>query len=187
MSELRPLRETVGTRAVEASDYPILRRLELSAQLGVRWRVVGHPSPERYPSTLWDGVQAQHLVFDSIRNEGIGLVTVYDYDAHNRLCKVAAARFANGARVIAQFAIGFEAALQETFDSYDVRKIYLEVPDFNFGELRSLVSRKIFTLESTLKEYRYYANKYWDQHFLSIDRTGLRALTHVNDTSVVMT
>lgn len=169
-------RGSVMLRPIEVADYPVLRRLELSGALGARWRLLDQPSPEHYASSLWDGVQAQHLAFDAATNQALGLITIYGMDTHNRVCRLAAARFENSLRSRMGFLSAFVLAVELTFTTYDIRKIYMDIPDFNFDPLRSFTTKGIMNVEGTLKEFRYYRGTYWDQHIVSIDSSGLAAL-----------
>jgi hypothetical protein len=166
----------ITLRAVEAGDYEHLRRVELSSELAARWRLVDHPSPEDYGRSLWDGVQTQHLAFDTHTERCIGLFTVYAMDRHNRVARFAAARFLNSPSARLGYLVAFREILRLTFDTYDVRKLYMDVPEFNYVQIRSFVERGLFTLEGRLVDFRYLGRRYWDQYIVSIDFASLSGL-----------
>lgn len=175
-SQVDEYRTSLILRPVEAADDPLLRRLELSQELGATWRLIDHPSPEGYAASLWDGVQANYLAMDGRTGGGLGLFSVYGLDTHNRVCRLAAARFDRTARSGLIFLVAFDAVVGATFDTYDIRKIYLDVPAFNFDPIRSMVDRGIFQVEGLLREFRYYRGAHWDQYVLSLSRAGAELL-----------
>ncbi len=108
------------------------------------------------------------------------MFSIYAMDSHNRHCRFAGVRFIHSASSRICFLLAFELAVHKTFDVYDVRKIYMDVPDWNFSPLKGLVSRQVLRHEATLVEYRYFQGRYWDQHILSMTPQSLERLSAMN-------
>jgi RimJ/RimL family protein N-acetyltransferase len=69
-----------------------------------------------------------------------------------------------GSGLAAQAVVVFARYL---FHSFPLRKLYLEIPEFNMPQLRSGVGR-LFQVEGVLREHCYYAGRWWDQHIAAI-------------------
>jgi RimJ/RimL family protein N-acetyltransferase len=60
------------------------------------------------------------------------------------------------------------------FHTFGMTKLYLEVPGFNWPQLRSGEGR-LFRVEGVLRDHDYYAGRCWDSYLLAIypdDGTG---------------
>jgi len=173
-------RGSVLLRPLEAADYPSLRRAELSANVALTWRYGGaHPSPESYAASLWDGVYSHFICFSVERALALGLFTVYDHDPSNRLAAFSAIRFVNDLRSRTEFLVGVYLAMQHAFAVGGVRKLYLETPSYNFENLRSFVTRKIFVVEGKLVDHQFRGGRYWDKYILAATPASLDLLNAV--------
>ncbi|MBN1529173.1 MAG: GNAT family N-acetyltransferase [Thermoleophilaceae bacterium] len=171
----------VALRPLRPDDYPALARWE--GQLGVRWRVRGMtPAPDDWMRRLWQGVLVQFMV---LNNEGnvvgdnivgglsrterqVGLVVVYDADFLNGYAKLAAARFDPGAKG-PHLVFGVGLTLHYVFTHWNLRKLYLEIPEFNLPQFDA-GWQELFEPEGTLREHRFYDGRYWDEHTFAIYR-----------------
>ena len=157
---------------MEPSDYPFLYRQELAASIVHRWRWgASTPSPEDYPTALWRGVYAQYLTTAVGSDQRIlGIVTAYNLDSINGYCYLATVRFMDGLAAAALHLEGCAVFIDFVFSGTPIRKMYFEAPEYNLGELRSLLQHGVLIEESRLKEHRYFDGKHWDYVTLSLYR-----------------
>ena len=163
----------VQLRAVEASDYALLRRLELGPDMLHRWRFGGStPSPESYAAFVNAGVYSQYLVLDVRKLSAptlLGLVVAYDVDLVHGWGYLAAAKFQPGVLAAALFLEGLGMFIELTFRTAPVRKLYLESPEFNLDSFASAIGTILFE-EARIQGHRFYDGRYWDQVILSVSR-----------------
>lgn len=158
----------VSLRPIFASDYEFLYDLLLGEENGYRYRFRGAtPSPEQFVQHLWQAVLAQYVVVDTT-GEPVGLVSSYGYDANAAYVRlaVALAPRAAGRGWAMESAVLF---IQYLFDLWSLRKIYMDVPEFNFTALSSGVG-VYFTVEGQLVGHDYYQGRYWDEYILAVTR-----------------
>lgn len=132
-----------------------------------RWRYRGAPPPlDRFSSDLWQQVLIQFTVRTIEDNQFAGLVVAYNAGAAMRHVYVGA--------VFAPQHVGTGAAAQVTalfaqylFHTFPLRKIYLEVPGFNWPQLQS-GEGWLFDVEGILREHDVYAGQSWDQRICAI-------------------
>nr|MDT0665497.1 hypothetical protein [Micromonospora sp. DSM 115978] len=55
---------------------------------------------------------------------------------------------------------------------WNYRKIYMECPEYNYGQLASGAGRW-FEVEGRLKDFNYYDGQYWDEYLLAISRAQI--------------
>lgn len=164
-------------RPVEPSDYPSLRRMELSEHAALSWRHNGiHPSPESYADNLWAGVHTHFLAFDTVTTTALGLLTTYDHNAVDRVACFAAFRFTSDLSARTHFLRAFYLAMRYAFEASSIRKLYLETPEYNYANLASLVKRGALTVEGRLIEHKLSRGRYWDQVILAATPTTLERL-----------
>ena len=66
------------------------------------------------------------------------------------------------------------------FQYYGFRKLYAEIISYNQGSLR-LARWNGFVQEGCLKDYRWFSNRYWDLHILSISAEEFNQRMKVQD------
>jgi len=105
----------------------LVRRAELAASLGARWRHRGAtPSPEAFAHGLWAGVLAQYVVRSRTDGEPLGLACAYGADLQSGTCLVAFARFVPGEPSPA-FVEAMVRFVDHLFASWPFRKLCAEV------------------------------------------------------------
>lgn len=168
----------IAIRPVESADYAWLRASELSLAMTGRWRLGGgHPRPEHYAESLWLGVHSHYVAFDLSRSSGcLGLLSIYDVDWQNGVGYFAAARFDNSWNGRLGFLFAFQMALGVTFQTTNLRKLYMDTPSYNHDLIRSFVRKGLFTEEGRLIERRYLNGQYFDQYILSVTPAQLASL-----------
>jgi RimJ/RimL family protein N-acetyltransferase len=159
----------VRLRPILQRDYEMLLQIELSEQLGPYWRLRGRtPAPDSYSQTLWGGVLAQFLVVRRDTEQVLGMVTVYNADVMDGHASFSAAKFlrADRSTLILQGSI---LMLDYAFAHFPLRKIYLEVNEYNLPQFSSGIGR-ILKPEGILHAHTFSAGRYWDKHIFAIYR-----------------
>jgi RimJ/RimL family protein N-acetyltransferase len=65
--------------------------------------------------------------------------------------------------------MGIGLFFEYVFGCWDVRKLYMEVAEYNFPQMESGIGR-FFELEGRLRNHTYLAGKHWDQLTLALYR-----------------
>jgi hypothetical protein len=63
--------------------------------------------------------------------------------------------------------IGFALFLNYVFSCFDFRKLYMELPEFNYDQFASGEGR-YFELEARLRDHSFFGGRYWDELVLAI-------------------
>jgi hypothetical protein len=157
----------VALRPITPADYGPLQTLELSSDLSLRWRFRGStPSPEQWAHALWNNVLAQYLVAHN--DQPVGLVVAYRAHFQDGYAFVAATRFGPAKRS-PSLILGFGLFLDYVFTCWDFRKLYMEVPEFNYEQFASGEGR-FFQIEGRLRDHTRLTGEYWDELTLAIYR-----------------
>lgn len=152
---------SVALRPIGPGDYEFLRNAEVSEALGPRWRFRGAtPAPEMYPQALWQGVTAQFAVTERSSPKPIGLVALYNVEAAHGTGYVAVAdlRTGGGPTRVVQGAVLF---LAYVFQTWNLRKLYVESYEFNVAQFQSLCGRLLHE-EGRLRDHLYLGGQHWD-------------------------
>jgi RimJ/RimL family protein N-acetyltransferase len=159
----------VQLRPLTPRDYESMQRLEFSTDLAIRWRFRGStPSPELWAQTAWRTVLAQYVVVTPRQQRAIGLVVAYSANYQDQSAYVAAVGFQSQRRSPVML-LGFGLFLNYVFACWQFRKLYLEVPEYNYGQFASGVGR-YFQVEARLRDHFFFGGQYWDQLTLAIYR-----------------
>jgi len=150
-------------------DIGYLYGLATRPETCFRWRYRGAPPAlDKFAADLWSQVLVQFTVRTAEANEIVGLVVAYNAGFAMRHVSV-------GAVFPPQF-VGTGAAAQATtlfikylFHTFPLDKIYLEVPGFNWPQLRSGEGR-LFTVEGILHDHDLYAGRPWDHRICAVYR-----------------
>ncbi|MFI9406998.1 GNAT family N-acetyltransferase [Nocardia sp. NPDC052316] len=157
---------------LQPGDTEYLYALAVRPENCFRWRYRGvPPAPERFVEELWAQVVTQYVVRRVDDNRPAGHVVAYSADRHGSHAYVGAvfepayAGTGLAAEVITLF-------VRYLFHTFPFRKLYLEVPGFNWPQLSSGEGR-YFQVEGRLRDHVYYAGRYWDHYLCAIyaDRT----------------
>ncbi len=164
--------EQIALLPLTADLLPWVYKLATAPATGFRWRFRGAvPSYDHFVAGLWQGTLAQFVVAARDSGQPAGLVVSYQADMTQGTVYMGAVF----AQELHGSGIGIAATaifMRYLFDVWPLRKIYLEVPDFNYYRFASGEGR-LFVREGRLKEHHYYAGRYWDQHILAVRREHL--------------
>nr|MDT0659074.1 GNAT family N-acetyltransferase [Micromonospora sp. DSM 115978] len=164
--------DTVKLGAIEPDDINFLYALAIRPETCFRWRYRGAPpSFERFVDDLWRQVLVQFVARRATDNQPVGHVVAYGADPAMRYLYIGTVfqpQYAGSglaARAVAAF-------VRYLFHTFPLRKIYLEVPGYNWAQISSGQGR-IFHVEGVLRDHDYYAGRDWDQYLCAIYRSGL--------------
>jgi RimJ/RimL family protein N-acetyltransferase/acyl carrier protein len=147
-----------------------LYEIAISNDVAWRWRYGGAmPSYDEFLRTFSNGVLTQLVVASRMQPEvPIGLVVAYNANLANRTAYLAVvmAPEHTGAGLGAMAAVMF---LKHVFFTWDFHKIYIEMPEFNFGQFSSGAGRE-FRLEGRLRGHTFYAGRRWDHLVFAVYR-----------------
>jgi RimJ/RimL family protein N-acetyltransferase len=167
----------VGLRPVTPSDYEFLFNIEIVAPAAPRWRFRGlTPSFQQFVQLLHEDVLVTFIVLDLENGSPVGSVLAYSPDHRNgvaSIAAIAAPEVYNSGRLIE----GVCLLLDHVFRCWNLRKLYIQTFEFNLSQFGGLP--RIVIEEGRLREYEFYAGRYWDKIFLSISRAtweGIRSL-----------
>ncbi|MEV0719582.1 GNAT family protein [Asanoa sp. NPDC050611] len=154
---------------IQEGDLPFLYTLATHPDVSYRWRYRGNPPPpERFAADLWGRVLVQLVARTTAEGAPAGLVVAYDADlahGHAKIGAVFAPEYAGTGLPAGATAL----FVRYLFHTFPLRKLYLEVPGFNW-ELVSSGAGRLFTVEGVLRDHDFYAGRYWDKHLCAIYR-----------------
>jgi RimJ/RimL family protein N-acetyltransferase/aryl carrier-like protein len=166
-SPLAPVLETRTLRLtpVAPDDVGFLYALAVHPETGFRWRYRGAAPPiERFAEELWTQVLEQYVVRRATDGRPVGHVVAYAPDQCLRHAYVGAVFQPRVTGLAAQAVALF---VRHLFHTFPLHKLYLEIPGYNWPQVRSGENR-LFSLEGVLREHDYYAGRYWDQYLCAI-------------------
>jgi RimJ/RimL family protein N-acetyltransferase/aryl carrier-like protein len=152
---------------VEPDDIGFLYMLATAPETGFRWRYRGAPPPfERFAEELWGQVLVQYVARRAEDHQPVGHVVAYAATQglrHAHLGAVFHPPYA-GSGLAAQAVSLFVNYL---FHTFPLRKLYLEIPGFNWPQMQSGAGR-LFHVEGILRDHDYYAGQTWDSYLCAI-------------------
>lgn len=155
-------------RPINPDDYATLFHMATDPRTIQRWRFRGGtPSYEDFLRHLWDKVLSQFVVVSKASGEILSLVVAYGADHRNGNAYLAVLK--NPESTNASSLEGVLIFLNYLFSTFPLRKLYLEVPEFNLTQFSAGVGT-IMQSEGVLKEHDYFEGRYWDLHILAIYR-----------------
>jgi RimJ/RimL family protein N-acetyltransferase len=136
---------------------------------GWRWRYRGvTPQYETFVNQLHADVLSHFVVLLKEPLERIGYVVAYSPDFRSQ--------HAYYGTVFAEqhvgHGLGAEATLafiQFVFATWPMRRIYTELPEFNADGMTERAT-SFLDLDATLRDYHFFAGRYWDQYIYSFSR-----------------
>lgn len=154
---------------VTPDDVGFLYTLAVAPETSYRWRYRGAPPPlEQFTEGMWNQVLVQYVARRTEDNRPIGHVVAYGADPVARFVYVGAV-FApphTGAGLAAHAVALFVRYL---FHTFPLTKVYLEVPGYNWPQVRS-GGGTLFEVEGVLRDHYHYAGRVWHQYLCAIYR-----------------
>ena len=146
-----------------------LYQLATNEENGHRWLLAGTvPPAELFQQNLWKGVLTQFVVVVRSSSAPIGVVVAYNAELNHGFGYLGA-DFAPNVQGIGIAIEAVELFVDYVFATYNLRKLYLEVPEYNLGSMAYGVGG-ILNEEGVLRGHTYYRGRYWDRHLLALYR-----------------
>lgn len=167
-----PLAPVLASHAIRLDpvvpdDIGFLYALASQPETSFRWRYRGAPPPfDRFVADLWQQVLVQYVARSTEDDRPVGHVVAYCASPNTRHVSVGAVfepAYA-GTGLAAHAVLLFVRYL---FHTFQLHKLYLEVPGYNWPQLRSGENR-LFRVEGVLRDHNYYAGRYWDEYVCAI-------------------
>lgn len=154
---------------VVPDDLGFLYDLTVRPENCFRWRYRGAPPQvERFAESIWHGVMVQFVVRSASDGEPLGHVVAYQAHPALHYAYVGAVFLPEhtgtglGPHAVSLF-------IKYLFHTFPFKKLYLEVPGFNWDQVRSGEGR-VFTVEGVLRDHSFYAGRNWDEYLCAIYR-----------------
>ena len=115
--------------------------------------------------SLWSGVLCQFVVEDTRRGLTRGTTVAYNADLNHGHCTVGVAMTADtlGTGLAVE---AFLLLARHLFAVYRLRKLYMEVPEYNLRPLEGAIA-PVLVEEGRLREHTYYGGQFWDRLYLA--------------------
>lgn len=169
--EARLVGRRVHLRPLEPTDYPALRRVELSEALAFRWRLGGvHVPPEEFSQSLWSDALAHFIVINRVNGEAIGFVSAYNANHVNGTVFLAAASFSLHREVGSRILGAIGLLIDYVFAGWPFRKAYFEAADFNLRQFERAVGW-LLVEEGRLRQHVFLDGAYHDLVTLALWRS----------------
>jgi RimJ/RimL family protein N-acetyltransferase/aryl carrier-like protein len=167
-----PLAPVLRTRSmvltpVKPDDLGFLYQLATGAETSFRWRYRGAPpSLERYAENLWPQVLVQYVVRRVRDNEPVGHILAYGVESTMRFAYIGAVFVPTvaGTGLAAQAVSTF---MRYLFHIMPLKKLYLQIPGYNFGQLSSGEGTQ-FQIEGVLRDHLWYGGRTWDEYICAV-------------------
>jgi RimJ/RimL family protein N-acetyltransferase len=134
---------------------------------GFRWRFNGSvPRPDVFVESLWSGVLCQFVVEEIRHGVPRGTAVAYNADLNHGYCYVGVAMTAEAQET----GLAVEAFLllaRHLFASYRLRKLYMEVPEYNLRPIERAIG-PVLVEEGRLRDHTYYGERLWDRLYLAV-------------------
>lgn len=166
----------VRLRPLTPEDLTRLYYASIDPRTSYRWRWRGStPSLQHFVANAYEGVLAQFAVADAQTNECHGLVVAYNANPDAGHLYFAFQR-ANLDRISAgEMMTGSFLFFEYVFRTWPYRKIYLEMPEYNYRSFLSATG-DLLHVEGILREHFHHNGKYHDMYVVAIYREAWREL-----------
>ena len=167
----------IRLRSLRQDDVPALYQGLMEPDRAFRWRYRGAmPGLQQFGQDLLDGSTFVQMVIEvSGSPRPVGLVQAYQANLQSGTCYFAFAR-ADGQRDgLGEMTIGLYGFLDYLFRAFPFRKLYAEVPGFNWPQFCS-GERSLFEVEGILRDHDYWNERHWDLRMITIARERWRQI-----------
>lgn len=170
ISEMRT--RSIKLRPIQAADMQELYASALDPRWSFKWRFRGlTPSFQEFSNALYAGSLCQFVVERLSDRRALGLVSCYNARHDAGFAYIAFTRTAPpGNKPNSEMMEAGYLLISFVFQNWDFRKLYAEVPGFNWGQFER-ATNTFFHVEGVLKDHDYFDGKYWDHRLLAIYRT----------------
>lgn len=172
---------TVGraVHLVALSDQylPLLWQWDTAPSNLVSGRLRGHvPPPGAYRTLVWEGSLCQFVVAANGGEQPLGVVNAYRADLRSGHCSVSlyhAPEALTPGRPSPALE-GAELFITYLFEVFGLRKVYVEVAEFNRRPMASFLEAHCVH-EGTMRDHELAAGRHWDVELHAIERSSWQA------------
>ncbi len=157
-------------RLVDPSDYGFLSDISRRGDRLVKYRGRGVTHrPEQFVEYLWNDVLCQFVVHRKSDAAPLGLISCYrpDFTAGHAHFSIV---MADPSPMAGWQLEGLVLFLNYVFEVFPLRKLYVEISEFNEHQLSHVLANYLDT-EIILVEHEYLLGRWWDLRFASLSRT----------------
>lgn len=142
-----------------------------------RWRYRGTtPTPRQFGEDLFDGSTFVQFALERIADGALlGLLQAYQVRLDTGTCYFAYTRSSQTAAPISEATAGLFLFLSYLFRTFDFRKLYAEIPGFNWPAFAS-GEGAFFTVEGVLSDHDYHDGRFWDLRVVAVTRERWRSI-----------
>jgi RimJ/RimL family protein N-acetyltransferase/aryl carrier-like protein len=157
---------------VTPEDTRFLYTLACAPETSFHWRYRGAPPPlERFTNDMWNQIVVQFVARRIEDDQPVGQLIAYGADPTARFLYLGAVFIPSYSGTgLAARAVG--VFVRYLFHTFPLAKVYLEVPGYNWPQVRS-GEGTLFEVEGVLRDHHYYAGRCWDQYLCAIHRDRL--------------
>lgn len=141
-----------------------------TGEAAYRWRFRGStPAPHVFAQQMWDGILCQYVSLEKHTGDPVSYVGLYNPNFVSNTVYCFAISFEQTPSP-ERSGVGAEALLAllfHGFSSWNFRKLYFEVPQFNLDQLGSSVLRHLRE-EGRLVDHEWLHGRLWDSSILSL-------------------
>lgn len=149
-------------------DYELIYRVASDPARSHRWRFRGStPRPTDLADHLHQGTLCHYLVRGPGDRTPQGYLALYNNNPTDGYASFAFQRLGHG-RSTAMYE-GVYKFFDHCFATFNLRKIYVEVPGFNLPQFASILDQ-VFTVEAVLPERDFFDGAYWPTTIASLSR-----------------
>jgi RimJ/RimL family protein N-acetyltransferase len=158
-------------RQLSPADYDWLYGVFMQEDNFMGFRFGGlPPSPDRFGSLVWQGVSCQFVVTREGHSlDRLGLVTFYGQMDRSQVASLALI-FDSKASRHAWVWEGVVLAIDHFFRVTQVRKLCLEIPEWNLQRFRGIEAVGA-RHEGCLREQEFVDGRFWDRHLFALFRS----------------
>lgn len=165
--------QRVQLRPLLPSDMPAFYAAGTDPDRGYRWVFRGAtPSLQVFAERLTRASLAQFAVERTDSRVLVGLVDAYDAslaDGHAKLSILSVRPSGLGKGTYGEILEGTLLFIDYLFATFDLHKLYAEIPGFNWPQFSSLAD-ELFVVEGVLRAHDYHQGKHWDRVFIALYR-----------------
>jgi RimJ/RimL family protein N-acetyltransferase len=164
--------DRVALRPLDDSDVAALYALCCREPIATTWRYRGLvPHPEQFSSDLFDGLLIHYLAEPTSQDAGdqFGYVAATRYSPIDGHCHISAL-FSPAMQGTLASAHALRLFCGTLFAAWPLRKLLIEVPEFNMGHFRSGLDRRPMVHEGVLQQHLYVGGRHHDVHLLAVWR-----------------
>lgn len=165
--------ERVRLRPVLPSDVPRLYEAAVRPESGHCWFLRGvTPSPQSFAERLYQSTLVQYAVVRTDSGALSGLVDAYDPALADGHVKLGIISTKHSEQLPMSYGEVFEGTLlfvTHLFRTFNVRKVYAEIPGFNWPQFAS-GEGFVFETEGVMRQHDFFAGRFWDRRVVAIYR-----------------